>query len=238
MKGKNILSAVLSFLMVISIFTGMTTVSYQAKYYEKTLVKNVPKKVISTIKEKHYNPISNSELKEEDIEVYFYKPLKKNLALINYEGKNFCYVDVVYFACIGDYYYCVPSVSDMVDIIDLNKRKIFDIKEYYEKGKINDKDLKKISKYLSDFPNVEFKKPELSYNAKTMKTGESYKLKIKCPTDVFCVANKWSSSDNSVAKVNKKGKVTALREGVATITATLKEFGKLKCKITVKAKNK
>lgn len=48
---------------------------------------------------------------------------------------------------------------------------------------------------------------------------------------------KWASSDTSVAKVNANGKVTAVGEGKATITATTKTGPKqvVKCKITVKA---
>lgn len=46
--------------------------------------------------------------------------------------------------------------------------------------------------------------------------------------------SKWSSSKKSVATVDSKGKVTAKKKGNATITATLEDGTKLKCKITVK----
>ncbi len=234
MKRKNIFSVLLSLLLVVSIFTTMATESYQAKYYPKTPVKNVPKKVISIIKEVHYP----HELKDEDIKVYFYKPLKKDLALLNYVGKNSIYTDDVYTETIGDYIYCVPSRSNMVDIIDFGQRKIYDIAECYEKGKINDKDLKKISKLLADYPYVDFVNPKLSATKKTLKKGKSFKLKVKCNSSFFRAVEKWSSSNKKVAKVNQKGKVTALKEGKATITARLRYGKKLKCKITVKGKIK
>lgn len=47
---------------------------------------------------------------------------------------------------------------------------------------------------------------------------------------------KWSSNDTKVAKVDKNGKVTALKKGTATITATALDGSGIKavCKITVK----
>jgi uncharacterized protein YjdB len=47
----------------------------------------------------------------------------------------------------------------------------------------------------------------------------------------------WSSSDKKVAKVDSKGKVTAVAKGTATITAKTKDGSfKAACKVTVKAK--
>ena len=47
----------------------------------------------------------------------------------------------------------------------------------------------------------------------------------------------WKSSDKKVAKVTSKGKVTALKEGTATITATVKS-ARYTCEITVINSNK
>ncbi len=50
----------------------------------------------------------------------------------------------------------------------------------------------------------------------------------------------WSSSDKSVAKVNKNGKITGVAEGNATITAVSKSDADVKaiCKVTVKSYSK
>ena len=58
------------------------------------------------------------------------------------------------------------------------------------------------------------------------------------PADATNTAVKWSSSDTSVAKVDKNGKVTALKSGTATITCEAKDGSgaKATCKITVKNK--
>ena len=65
-----------------------------------------------------------------------------------------------------------------------------------------------------------------------MQAGQSFKLKLKASKNV-----KWKSSNKKVAKV-KKGKVTAVKAGTATITAK-KGKKKYKCKVTVASgKNK
>ena len=43
----------------------------------------------------------------------------------------------------------------------------------------------------------------------------------------------WSSSDSRIAKVNKKGKVTAVKKGTATITVTTSNGKTAKVKIKV-----
>ena len=45
----------------------------------------------------------------------------------------------------------------------------------------------------------------------------------------------WKSSSTKVAKVDKNGKVTAVKAGMATITAVLTDGSKKTCKVTVKA---
>ena len=45
---------------------------------------------------------------------------------------------------------------------------------------------------------------------------------------------KWSSSNKKVAKVDKYGKVTAVKKGTATITVKTSSGKKAACRITVK----
>ena len=68
---------------------------------------------------------------------------------------------------------------------------------------------------------------KLTDESRSLYVGETFKLKLKNASGTV----KWKSSNTSVAKV-KKGKVTALKAGKATITATNKGK-KYKCKVTV-----
>ena len=79
------------------------------------------------------------------------------------------------------------------------------------------------------------KKVKISKKEITLKTGATKKLKLKNltygPEDVT-----WSSSDKSVAKVSRHGKVTAYVKGNCTITAEINATGqKYTCKVTVEA---
>ena len=74
-------------------------------------------------------------------------------------------------------------------------------------------------------------KPTISVKKVTLVAGRTVTLSVKNAKKKVS----WSSTKPSVAKVNKKGKVTALKAGKATIVA--KVDGKtLKCKITVNKK--
>lgn len=67
--------------------------------------------------------------------------------------------------------------------------------------------------------------------------GQTVTLKATVePTNAYNKAVIWKSSNTRVAKINSKGKVTAVSTGTATITATAKDGSKKKatCKITVK----
>ena len=70
--------------------------------------------------------------------------------------------------------------------------------------------------------------PSISKKTYTMKKGKTVTLKIKGTTQKIT----WSSNNKSVATVNSKGKVTAKKNGTATITAKVGK-SKYKCKITV-----
>lgn len=49
------------------------------------------------------------------------------------------------------------------------------------------------------------------------------------------VATSWTSSNSSVASVNRKGKITGKKIGTTTVTAHLSDGKSLKCKVTIKA---
>ncbi len=70
-----------------------------------------------------------------------------------------------------------------------------------------------------------------------LKEEETAQLKATVePAEVTDAVLVWSSSDNTVVKVDNTGKVEALKEGTATITVLHEETGiKAECTITVKA---
>lgn len=72
----------------------------------------------------------------------------------------------------------------------------------------------------------------------TIYTGDKLKLKATfTPKKIAYKGIRWTTSDNKIAKVSKKGKVTALKKGSVVIKATAKDGSKktAKCKITVKS---
>ena len=75
----------------------------------------------------------------------------------------------------------------------------------------------------------------ISKKKATLEVDAVLTLKVIGNTDGSAV--KWSSSKKSVAKVTSKGKVTAKKEGTATITATVGS-NKYKCVVTVVDSNK
>ena len=78
----------------------------------------------------------------------------------------------------------------------------------------------------------------VSLNAKeiTIFSGNTMELKATlAPADADNLEVTWSTSDESVARVNAKGGVTGVKGGVATITATSVDSGKTAtCKVTVR----
>ena len=76
---------------------------------------------------------------------------------------------------------------------------------------------------------VTVKNPNLNKTKKTLKKGKTFTIKIAGKVGKA----KFSSSNNNVAKVNSKGKVTAKKKGKASIIVKTNGI-KLKCKITVK----
>lgn len=80
---------------------------------------------------------------------------------------------------------------------------------------------------------ITVKAPALSVKSKTIIAKQTYALKVNGATGKV----KWKSSNSKVVKVASNGKITGIKAGSATITATVN--GKqLKCKVTVKANQK
>lgn len=67
----------------------------------------------------------------------------------------------------------------------------------------------------------------------TLNKGCKYTIKIKGSKNKKAAI--WKSSDKNIVSVNKKGVITAIKKGSATVTARLKGQ-KLRCKIVVKGK--
>ena len=88
---------------------------------------------------------------------------------------------------------------------------------------------------------VDEKLTKITLNKKklTLAKGATYKLKVKkfTPATAFNQQVSWKSSNKKVAKVDKNGKVTALKPGTAKITCTAKDGSGVKavCMITVTA---
>lgn len=75
---------------------------------------------------------------------------------------------------------------------------------------------------------VEATSVKINANKKTLKVGDTYKLKIKGTTQKV----KWSTSNKKIATVSSNGNVTAKKKGTVIITAQIGK-SKYKCNITV-----
>lgn len=93
----------------------------------------------------------------------------------------------------------------------------------------------KVGKKKSAVCKVSVKKPKVSLNRSSTVLYTGGKTSVILKADIRGASNKisWSSSDSRIAKVDKKGKVTAVRKGTAFITATANKVKKT-CKITVR----
>ena len=79
---------------------------------------------------------------------------------------------------------------------------------------------------------VTVENPYLNKTKLSINVGQTYQLKI-----TGTKASKWSSSKESVATVNSKGKVTAKKAGKTTITCKGNDGKSYKCTVTVKEKH-
>ena len=81
-------------------------------------------------------------------------------------------------------------------------------------------------------PTPELKSVTVTAESKKVKVGEETTVTAKVdPTDAKDVTIIWTTSDETVLKVDEAGKVTALKVGKATITATAVQ-GEKKVKVT------
>ena len=78
------------------------------------------------------------------------------------------------------------------------------------------------------------KSVRLNKSAVTVKVGKRIQLKAVMKPAKSSDRLKWSSSDKKIAKVDKKGRVTGIKQGRATITVKTSGGKSAKCKVTVK----
>ena len=76
------------------------------------------------------------------------------------------------------------------------------------------------------------KKITLNKSKMTLEKGDVYQLKATLPSGSYARKLTWTSSNKKVAKVNSKGKVTAVGKGTATITVKTVGGVKATCKVT------
>ena len=81
---------------------------------------------------------------------------------------------------------------------------------------------------------VKATKVKLSKTKLSLKVGKTATLKAKLTPKDATDTLKWSSSNKKVVSVDKKGKITAVKKGTATITVKISGKKTAKCKVTVK----
>lgn len=115
-------------------------------------------------------------------------------------------------------------------------RNTYTVRAYYSKtrtyGKYNTRGVS------VTLPKVKVKKLALNRTSVSLtKKGQTYQLKATAsPSNATTKSVTWKSSNTKVVTVNSAGKLTAVGNGSATITATAKDGSKKKvtCKVTVK----
>ena len=95
----------------------------------------------------------------------------------------------------------------------------------------------KVKKTIKVKVGTPVKKVKVNKKNVTLNEGDTYKIKVKLsPKKPTYKKVSFTSSDKSVVKVSKKGKVTALKEGTAVITVKSKDGSNKKAKVTVTVK--
>ncbi|PJI08992.1 MULTISPECIES: Ig-like domain-containing protein [Clostridium] len=120
-----------------------------------------------------------------------------------------------------DYAINVPSISSSIiktDYIAFDKISSFEVHDY-TKSSVKSKYLTKIT---------------LNKTTDTLKAGETDALVATVtPDEVSSKGVTWSTSDKTIADVDSTGKITALKDGTATITATTDDGKTAECTVTV-----
>lgn len=78
--------------------------------------------------------------------------------------------------------------------------------------------------------NIKVESPKLNRASLTLKTGNSYQLKLTGTKEKFS----WSSSNGEIAAVSKNGNVTAMATGTCTVYATIRKI-KYSCNVLVES---
>ena len=95
----------------------------------------------------------------------------------------------------------------------------------------------KVKKTIKVKVGTPVKKVKVSKKKVTLAKGGTYKIKVKVsPKKATYKKVSFKSSDKTVVKVSKKGKVTALKEGKAVITVKSKDGSNKKAKVTITVK--
>ena len=126
--------------------------------------------------------------------------------------------------------YATVSSSGVVKAKKAGKGKSVILTAYSEDGKLQATVKVKIMKKA-------VKKLKLTAKAKTLKVGKTMKVKVKfTPAKGISKEVAWTSSNPSVATVDAKGKVKALKKGTVKITAKAKDGTGKKATIKIKVK--
>lgn len=92
--------------------------------------------------------------------------------------------------------------------------------------------------YICEWEKTPVESIKLNKSKATLKKGKTLQLSIKKikPADATDTRVKWKSSDKSVAKVDKNGKVKAVGKGTCIITCTAQDGSNVSAEVKIKVK--